>query len=202
MSTTLHTSDLPGLELLHRGKVRDVFALPDNALLMVASDRLSAFDVVLPDPIPGKGEMLTQMSNFWFARTAHLIPNHLLDTPVAQVLQTAMEMAAERGKVLLVGSPPGTATIGLQVELLRRELSIIGTYEVGIDEPHGYWPWSRRRNRQICLRLLSTGQLSFQHLITHVRPAAETEAMFRTMHDGTTPWMGIVFTWDDLSAFR
>jgi 2-desacetyl-2-hydroxyethyl bacteriochlorophyllide A dehydrogenase len=123
-------------------------------------------------------------------------------TPVAQVLQTAMEMAAERGKVLLVGSPPGAATIGLQVELLRRELSIIGTYEVGIDEPHGYWPWSRRRNRQICLRLLSTGQLSLRHLITHVRPAAEAEAMFRAMHDGKTPWMGIVFDWDDLTAFR
>lgn len=93
MSTTLHTSDLPGLELLHRGKVRDVFALPGNALLMVASDRLSAFDVVLPDPIPGKGEMLTQMSNFWFARTAHLIPNHLLDTPVAQMLPAGVDPA-------------------------------------------------------------------------------------------------------------
>jgi 2-desacetyl-2-hydroxyethyl bacteriochlorophyllide A dehydrogenase len=122
--------------------------------------------------------------------------------PVPQVLQTAMEMAAERGKVMLVGSPPGVAAIGLQVELLRRELSIIGTYEIGIDEPHGYWPWSRRRNRQVCLRLLSTGQLSLDHLITHVRPAAEAESMFRAMHDGKTPWMGIVFEWDDLSAFR
>lgn len=93
MSTTLHTSDLPGLELLHRGKVRDVYALPGNALLMVATDRLSAFDVVLPDPIPGKGEMLTQMSNFWFARTAHLIPNHLLETPVAQVLPEGVDPA-------------------------------------------------------------------------------------------------------------
>jgi phosphoribosylaminoimidazole-succinocarboxamide synthase len=70
-------ADLPGLELLHRGKVRDVFALPGGRLLIVASDRLSAFDVVLPDPIPGKGEMLTQLSNFWFARTAALVPNHL-----------------------------------------------------------------------------------------------------------------------------
>lgn len=93
MSTTLHTSELPGLELLHRGKVRDVFALPGNALLMVASDRLSAFDVVLPDPIPGKGEMLTQMSNFWFGKTAHLIPNHLLPTPVAEVLPPGTDVA-------------------------------------------------------------------------------------------------------------
>lgn len=85
MATVLHTSDLP-LPLLHRGKVRDVYALPGNRLLMVASDRLSAFDVVLPDPIPGKGEMLCQISNFWFAETAHLCPNHLSHDPVASVL--------------------------------------------------------------------------------------------------------------------
>ena len=93
MPTTLLQSNLHGLELVHRGKVRDVYALPDNRLLMVASDRLSAFDVVLPDPIPGKGEMLTQMSNFWFAKTAHLLPNHLLDVPLAQVLPAGSELA-------------------------------------------------------------------------------------------------------------
>ena len=86
MPTTLLQSNLPGLDLVHRGKVRDVFALPGQRLLMVASDRLSAFDVVLPDPIPGKGEMLTQMSNFWFGKTAHLVPNHLLDVPLGDVL--------------------------------------------------------------------------------------------------------------------
>ena len=79
-------SDLPGLHLLHRGKVRDVYALDAGRLLIVASDRLSAFDVVLPDPIPGKGELLTQISNFWFARTAHLMPNHLTGIEVASVL--------------------------------------------------------------------------------------------------------------------
>ena len=93
MSTTLHTSELSDLPLLHRGKVRDVYGLPDNALLMVATDRLSAFDVVLPDPIPGKGEILTQLSNFWFARSAHLVPNHLLDVPVAQVLPHGVDAA-------------------------------------------------------------------------------------------------------------
>ena len=77
MPTTLLQADLPGLDLIHRGKVRDVFALSGNRLLMVATDRLSAFDVVLPDPIPGKGEMLTQISNFWFGKTAHIMPNHL-----------------------------------------------------------------------------------------------------------------------------
>jgi phosphoribosylaminoimidazole-succinocarboxamide synthase len=93
VSTTLHTADLPGLELIHRGKVRDVFALPGQRLLMVATDRLSAFDVVLPDPIPGKGEMLCQVSNFWFARTAHLMPNHLTGEDVASVLPAGVDPA-------------------------------------------------------------------------------------------------------------
>ena len=86
VSTTLHSSNLPGLPLLHQGKVCDVFGLPGQRLLMVATDRLSAFDVVLPDPIPGKGEMLCQISNFWFAKTAQLIPNHLTHESVAAVL--------------------------------------------------------------------------------------------------------------------
>ena len=93
MSTVLHTSNLPGLPLLHRGKVRDVYSLPGSRLLMVASDRLSAFDVVLPDPIPGKGEMLCQISNFWFDKTAHLIPNHLTHEDVATVLPAGIELA-------------------------------------------------------------------------------------------------------------
>jgi len=89
--TTLSTSHLPGLDLIHRGKVRDVYALPDEQLLIVATDRLSAFDVVLPDPIPGKGEMLTQMSNFWFAKTAGVMPNHLTGRDVAQVLPSGVD---------------------------------------------------------------------------------------------------------------
>jgi phosphoribosylaminoimidazole-succinocarboxamide synthase len=89
--TTLLQSELPGLELLHRGKVRDVYALSGDRLLIVASDRLSAFDVVLPDPIPGKGEMLTQVSNFWFGKTARLVPNHLTGTPVAEVLPQGVD---------------------------------------------------------------------------------------------------------------
>lgn len=91
--TTLSQSNLPGLELIHRGKVRDVYALDDKRLLMVATDRLSAFDVVMPTPIPGKGEMLTQISNFWFGKTAHLVPNHLLDVPLAEVLPAGTDLA-------------------------------------------------------------------------------------------------------------
>lgn len=91
MASVLYRSDLPGLELLHRGKVRDVYALDGERVLLVASDRLSAFDVVLPDPIPGKGELLTQLSNFWFARTAHLVPNHLTGDDVAAALPAGVD---------------------------------------------------------------------------------------------------------------
>jgi phosphoribosylaminoimidazole-succinocarboxamide synthase len=91
--TTLSQSDLPGLDLIHRGKVRDVYALPGNRLLMVATDRLSAFDSVLPNPIPGKGEMLCQISNFWFEKTKHLIPNHLTGEDVASVLPAGVDPA-------------------------------------------------------------------------------------------------------------
>jgi len=103
VSTTLLQSDLPGLPLRHRGKVRDVFdiprdrlpadAPPGDYLLMVATDRLSAFDVVLPDPIPGKGEMLCQVSNFWFKKTEHLMPNHLTGIDVAAVLPAGVDAA-------------------------------------------------------------------------------------------------------------
>ncbi|HTA64071.1 MAG TPA: phosphoribosylaminoimidazolesuccinocarboxamide synthase [Xanthomonadaceae bacterium] len=92
MTTTLLQSDLPGLNLLHRGKVRDVYVLPGNELLIVASDRLSAFDVVLPDPIPGKGEMLCQISNFWFRKTEHLLANHLTGRAVADVLPAGTDV--------------------------------------------------------------------------------------------------------------
>ncbi|MBD8525135.1 phosphoribosylaminoimidazolesuccinocarboxamide synthase [Pseudomarimonas arenosa] len=92
MSSVVFQSSLPGLECLHRGKVRDVYAIGDDRLLMVASDRLSAFDVILPDPIPGKGEMLCQISNFWFAKTAHLVPNHLTGDSVASVLPPGVSL--------------------------------------------------------------------------------------------------------------
>ena len=91
MPTTLSQSDLPGLDLMHRGKVRDVYDLKDGCLLMVASDRLSAFDVVLPKPIPGKGEMLCQISNFWFEKTAHILPNHLTGRAVETVLPEGVD---------------------------------------------------------------------------------------------------------------
>ncbi len=89
--TVLFESHLPGLQLLHRGKVREVYAVDAETLLIVASDRLSAFDVVLPDPIPRKGEILTQTSLFWFERTRHLVPNHLLDRSLNSVLPAGVD---------------------------------------------------------------------------------------------------------------
>ena len=86
MSKALYQSELPQLELLTRGKVRDIYAIDDNHLLIVTSDRLSAFDVVLPQAIPGKGEVLTRVANFWFERTSSIIPNHLSDMPLSDVV--------------------------------------------------------------------------------------------------------------------
>lgn len=91
MNPALHQSRLPGLELLHRGKVRDVYALDAQRLLIVASDRISAFDVVLPDAIPGKGEVLTRVSGFWFNRTAQLLPNHLTGDRVEDLLPDGVD---------------------------------------------------------------------------------------------------------------
>ena len=83
MGTALFETNLPGLTLKGRGKVRDIYDLGD-ALLIVASDRISAFDVIMDDPIPDKGKILTQISNFWFAQVGDLVPTHLLATDVAK----------------------------------------------------------------------------------------------------------------------
>ncbi|HET9898399.1 MAG TPA: phosphoribosylaminoimidazolesuccinocarboxamide synthase [Streptosporangiaceae bacterium] len=83
--TTLTTIEAPGFRLFRRGKVRDTFELPDGTLLMVASDRISAFDVVLPTAIPGKGAVLTQMSRWWFGQTSGIVPSHLRADPPASV---------------------------------------------------------------------------------------------------------------------
>ena len=76
-NAALFQSNVDSLSLVNRGKVRDIYDVDDDHLLIVTSDRISAFDVVLPDPIPGKGSVLTTVSNFWFARTQNLIGNHL-----------------------------------------------------------------------------------------------------------------------------
>ena len=114
----------------------------------------------------------------------------------ANILQSAMECAADRGTVVLTGSPPGTATIRLKEELLRKELKLTGTYESGMTHPHAYWRWTRQRNRRAYLRLLASGQLQLGHLLTHVVPAAEAPATYDMVLHGSTGWLGIVFKWD------
>ena len=101
MPAALHTSALTSLPLLARGKVRDNYAVGDDRILMVASDRLSAFDVIMGEPIPGKGRVLTQMALFWFAQLAHVVPNHLTgDDPESVV--AADEREQVRGRSMLV----------------------------------------------------------------------------------------------------
>jgi len=95
-------SRLTSLEFLHRGKVRDNYAIGSDRMLIVASDRLSAFDVVLPDPIPGKGRVLTAISNFWFARTRHIVANHLTGEPVARYVEDPAERAPLEGRAVVV----------------------------------------------------------------------------------------------------
>jgi phosphoribosylaminoimidazole-succinocarboxamide synthase len=102
MSTALLQSDIQSLAFLHRGKVRDIYAVGDDNLLIVQTDRLSAFDVVLPDPIPGKGEVLTTVSNFWFNKLAHIIPNHLTGIAPEWVVNTEAEREQVRGRAFVV----------------------------------------------------------------------------------------------------
>jgi phosphoribosylaminoimidazole-succinocarboxamide synthase len=95
-------SHVPSLQRIHQGKVRDIYAVDAQHMLIVTTDRLSAFDVVMPDPIPGKGRVLTQISNFWFQRTRHIVPNHLADFPLARAVPDAAERAPLEERSIVV----------------------------------------------------------------------------------------------------
>jgi len=98
---TLFESNLTSLKFLHRGKVRDIYAVGDDKLLVIQTDRLSAFDVILPDPIPGKGQVLTALSDFWFAKLAHIIPHHLTGiAPESVVAPHERDQVAGRAMVV------------------------------------------------------------------------------------------------------
>jgi phosphoribosylaminoimidazole-succinocarboxamide synthase len=99
---TVFESSVTGLRMIHRGKVRDIYAIDDEHMLIVTTDRLSAFDVVLPDPIPDKGRVLTQISNFWFGRTAHIVPNQLADMPLTDAISVPTELAQLRDRSAIV----------------------------------------------------------------------------------------------------
>lgn len=101
MSEVVFNSELKSLKLIQRGKVRDIYAIDDERMLFLASDRLSAFDVVLPTPIPGKGKVLTGMSNFWFERTREIVGNHLTGIDPAGVV-AADEVAQVAGRAVVV----------------------------------------------------------------------------------------------------
>jgi phosphoribosylaminoimidazole-succinocarboxamide synthase len=97
----LYKSEIKSLPFLHRGKVRDIYAVGDDKLLVVQSDRLSAFDVILDDPIPGKGRVLTELSYFWFDKLKHIIPNHLTGIDPATVVAPE-ERAQIAGRAMVV----------------------------------------------------------------------------------------------------
>jgi len=105
MSDAVITTECPDLTLLHRGKVRDMYAIPghEDKLLMVATDRISAYDVVMADPIPGKGKVLTQISLFWFGLLGDIVPNHLLSAEVDQFPEICRQYRSQlEGRSMLV----------------------------------------------------------------------------------------------------
>jgi len=101
-SPPLFESRIRGLKKIHQGKVRDIYDVDADHLLIVTTDRLSAFDVVLPDPIPSKGEVLTQISLFWFAKTRHIVANQLTDLSVEEVIHDREERAQLAGRAMVV----------------------------------------------------------------------------------------------------
>ena len=101
MATAVYQSTIQSLPLVARGKVRDMYAVCEDHCLIVATDRISAFDVILDDPIPGKGQVLTEMTNFWLQKLAHIVPNHSSDVKLEDVLSGA-ELAEAQGRAVVV----------------------------------------------------------------------------------------------------
>jgi phosphoribosylaminoimidazole-succinocarboxamide synthase len=101
MSQGLHSTNLSSLPLIGKGKVRDLYRIDDQRMLIVTTDRLSAFDVVMSEPIPGKGRILTEISNFWFHKLKHIVPNHLLSLPLEEIL-SADEISLLDGRAIAV----------------------------------------------------------------------------------------------------
>ena len=99
---TVHRTALSGLKRINEGKVRDIYEVDAERMLIVTTDRMSAFDVVLPDAIPDKGRVLNEISNFWFGRTGHILPNHLTGAPLSSVVKDAAELAMLEGRSVIV----------------------------------------------------------------------------------------------------
>jgi phosphoribosylaminoimidazole-succinocarboxamide synthase len=101
-SPPVHTTSLHGLKKIHTGKVRDIYEIDAGSMLIVTTDRLSAFDVVMPDPIPDKGRVLNSISNFWFSRTGHIVPNHLTGRNIAEVVSDPAQRALLADRAVIV----------------------------------------------------------------------------------------------------
>ena len=99
---TLHESRLSDLSLIARGKVRDIYEIDPSMMMIVTTDRISAFDCILPDPIPGKGQVLTEVANFWFDRLGHIVPNHLTGVAVDKVVSDPQEQRQLMGRTIIV----------------------------------------------------------------------------------------------------
>ncbi len=102
MPATLHTSHIKSLPLLHSGKVRDIYDIDDQYMLIVTTDRISAFDVIMPTPVPGKGIILNQVTQFWMNKLTHIIPNQLCDLKLEDVLPDATERAEVEQHAMIV----------------------------------------------------------------------------------------------------
>jgi len=140
MPEALYESSIKSLPLLHRGKVRDIYAVGDMHMLIVTTDRLSAFDVILPDPIPGKGAILTATSNFWFTKLRHIVPNQLTDIPLSEVLADPAEHAQCEGRAIIVRKlkalPVEAVARGYLIGSGWKDYQATGTV-CGIDLPAG-----------------------------------------------------------------
>jgi len=101
LEPAIFETNIQSLPFVHRGKVRDIYAVDDDKLLIVQTDRLSAFDVILPDPIPGKGKLLTALSAFWFEKLAHVIPNHLTGIAPESIV-AASEREQVQGRAFVI----------------------------------------------------------------------------------------------------
>lgn len=102
MSDSLHTSQISNLKRLHTGKVRDIYEIDDEHMLIITTDRISAFDVVMPTPIPDKGKILNQVTRFWLNKLQHIIPNHLADIPLQDIISDETERKSVENHAMVV----------------------------------------------------------------------------------------------------
>jgi len=105
MPATLHTIHIKSLPLLHSGKVRDIYDIDDGHMLIVTTDRISAFDVIMPTPIPGKGIILNEVTQFWLNKLSHIIPNQTSNLKLEDVLPDAVERAEVANHAMIVKNP-------------------------------------------------------------------------------------------------